>query len=38
MMPPRPLLLAWYAEFMLKIDLKILIRKLRARLNMEIKP
>jgi hypothetical protein len=29
--------LAWYAEFLLEIDLKILLRKTGARLNMKIK-
>jgi hypothetical protein len=28
--------LAWYAEFLLEIDLKILLRKTRARLNFKV--
>jgi hypothetical protein len=29
---------AWYAEFLLEIDLKILLRKTEARLNLRIAP
>jgi hypothetical protein len=29
---------AWYAEFLIEIDLKILLRKTRARLNLKIEP